>query len=452
LVWGCVMVRAGHETVKLVSAADDAAVASSPEPQQSDRHRKEAPLTVLARVAPHLAAAFTGYTGRLDHFDRRCGEAALTNFARCLDKAAAAADLDTFLCRTHDLYRDRKRFADAGVALGRLSVADAGRIYAALADVVVTAVLRACEQDFARQYGRVPGGRYAVVALGSHGGREAGATSDLDLVFVYEVDDPALPCAGAVPLSATQYYGRLAQHVFAALGSDFGHGPMFDVDVDLRPWGSKGPLATRLTSLVDYFATEALTFEAMALTRARVVAGEPDFVADVDAALRQAVVATTTLRDVRSDISFMRDVMQEDGACRRVWDIKDAAGGRMDIDFILQGLTLVNAPAFARKPINDSSRAIATLRRMKALTAADARLLSEALWLYGAVTQIQNVAVQSDARQMPAELAATLASAAGVDDVRALERELRRLQREVARVFATVYGRPRRRDWIHRAA
>jgi glutamate-ammonia-ligase adenylyltransferase len=445
------MGRAGTTGIKLVSVADDVAAAPSREPEQRIGRRKEAPLAVLARLAPHVAEAFAGQTGRLDRFDRRFSDAAIANFARSLEKISAV-DFGTFLRQVHDLYRDRKRLADAGLVLGRLPVADAGRIYATLADAVVTAVLRACEQDFAAHYGRVPGGRHTMVALGRYGSRDATATSDLDLLFVYEVDDPASVCDGGLRLTAAQYYAHLAQRVFAALACDFGYGPMFDVDVDLRPWGSKGPLAARLADLTGYFAAEALTFEAMALTRARVVAGDPGFVAEAEAALRQAVIATTALREVRPDVAFTRELMQEDGACRRVWDLKEVAGGLMDIDFIVQGLILANASAFARKPINDCARAIAVLRRAKALSAADARLIAEALRLYGAVTQIQKVSAQTEPRQMAQELAATLATAAGCDDLKGLERELRRMQREVAHVFATVYGRPRRRDWIHRAA
>jgi glutamate-ammonia-ligase adenylyltransferase len=148
----------------------------------------------------------------------------------------------------------------------------------------------------------------------------------------------------------------------------------------------------------------------------------------------------------------MRELVQEEADCRRVWDLKEAAGGLMDIDFIVQGLVLKNTPAFANKPVNDAARAIAVLRRAKALPAAEARVLLDGLRLYGAVSQFQKLSARTEPRHMPAALAATMAAAAGVDDVRSLERELRRMQREVCRVFATIYGKTRRRDWIHRQA
>jgi glutamate-ammonia-ligase adenylyltransferase len=400
-------------------------------------------------VAPGLAESLKEH--RLDRFDRRFSAGALDAFARTLDKAASV-DVESFLRQAHDLYRQRKLFADAGLTLGRLPADDAGRVYAALADAVVTALLRACEREFATRYGRVPGGRHGLVALGSFGSREPTASSDLDLVFVYELDDPSALSDGALPLTGSQYYDRMAQRFFAALGCNFGHGPMFDVDFRLRPRGSQGPIATRLASFGEYFATEAWTFEAMALTRARVVAAAGEFAAEIDAALRHAVVATATLRDVRSDVAFMRELMQEENASCRTWDVKSVAGGLMDIDFIVQGLVLLNASTFIGRPYNDARQAIAVLRRAKALSAADARLLTEALRFYGAVTQLQKVSAEAEPRRMPAELAATLAAAAGVEDLRTLERELRRTQREVQRLFAAIYGRPRRRDWIQRRA
>jgi glutamate-ammonia-ligase adenylyltransferase len=417
----------------------------------SPRRRKESARAILERQAPHIAAALADQPDHLNRFDRRFSAASLDVFARTLDKAAAA-DFDTFLREAHDLYRHRKLLADAGLVLGRLPVADAGRIYAALADSVVKAVLRACDAEFIVRHGRVPGGRHALVALGKFGSREATATSDLDLVFVYELDDPSLSSDGAQPLTGVHYYCRLAQFVIASLGSNFGHGPMFEVDIGLRPWGIAGPIATRLAGLREYFAGEALTFEAMALTRARVIAGRTDFAVEIEAALRHAVMTTAQLRDVNSDVALVRELVQEKDASRRVWDIKCAAGGLMDIDFIIQGLMLLNAPTFAGRPMNDPQRAIAVLRRAKALPAVDARLLTEALRLYGSVMQLKEVSGQAEPRRMPAELVAVLASAADVDDVRSLERELRRTQREVQRVFAGVYGRPRRRDWIQRRA
>ena len=87
------------------------------------------------------------------------------------------------------------------------------------------------------------------MALGKLGGLELTATSDLDLMFVYEIHDDE-PCADGVRgAPTTQYFNKLAQHVIAMLGSTDTDGPLFEVDFRLRPWGKKGPIATRLSNV-----------------------------------------------------------------------------------------------------------------------------------------------------------------------------------------------------------
>ena len=121
----------------------ESGVLGSPAAVAGTRRCKEAPLTILAQMAPHLAEALADQPDRLRRLDRLFNPAAFDAFARTLQKAAAA-DVESFLRQAHDLYRSRKLLADAGLVLGRLPVADAGRIYAGLADAVVTAVLGVC--------------------------------------------------------------------------------------------------------------------------------------------------------------------------------------------------------------------------------------------------------------------------------------------------------------------
>ena len=73
----------------------------------------------------------------------------------------------------------------------------------------------------------------------------------------------------------TLYFARLAQRLIAALTTPTAAGTLYDVDMRLRPTGNKGPAAVSLKSFVDYHASESWTWEHMALTRARLVAGPP---------------------------------------------------------------------------------------------------------------------------------------------------------------------------------
>src|SRR4029077_15948243 len=120
---------------------------------------------------------------------------------------------------------------------------------------------------------RVPGAEFAVIALGKLGGREMTASSDLDLVFVYDVPDDVESSDGAKPLSPTLYFARLAQRLIGALTTPTGPGTLYEGDMRLRPSGNKGPAAVSLKTFADYHERESWTWEHLALTRARRVAG-----------------------------------------------------------------------------------------------------------------------------------------------------------------------------------
>jgi glutamate-ammonia-ligase adenylyltransferase len=357
--------------------------------------------------------------------------------------AITAATTGDFLSSAYGWYHRQKDLAGRAFLLERLPLAQAGPVYAGLADQVVRSVVGVCDAEFTAIHGNVRGGRYALVALGKLGSRELTATSDLDLMLVYDFDADAPVSDGGRPLAGCQYYGRLAQRLIAALSCNFGQGPLFDVDFRLRPWGSKGPIATHIDTLRGYFAGEAWTFEAMALTRARVVAGEAHFAAEVETAIRQSIRATAARTNVRSDVATMRKLVQREKASRRVWDIKCVAGGLMDIDFIVQGLALEHVRAFDGQAMNDTAAVIATLAEADALAVADARILLDALDLYQAAAHLLRIGVVPDPRKMACELKVVFARATGTADIAALEARLREMQREVRRIFeATICAGP----------
>ena len=84
-------------------------------------------------------------------------------------------------------------------------------------------------------------------------------------------------------MAPSHYYARLTQRLITALSAQTAEGGLYDVDMRLRPSGQKGPVATRLSSFNDYQNGEAWTWEHLALTRARVVAGSFRLQDEVDA-------------------------------------------------------------------------------------------------------------------------------------------------------------------------
>jgi glutamate-ammonia-ligase adenylyltransferase len=122
--------------------------------------------------------------------------------------------------------------------------------------------------------------------MGKLGGREMTAASDLDLIVVYDFDAAATLSTGLKPLASTQYYTRYTQRLISAFTSQTAEGKLYDVDMRLRPSGQKGPVATQLSSFIDYQNNSAWTWEHLALTRARVVSGPAPLRAAVEKAIR----------------------------------------------------------------------------------------------------------------------------------------------------------------------
>ena len=108
------------------------------------------------------------------------------------------------------------------------------------------------------------------------------ATSDLDLIVVYDFDRERPESSGPRPLYGAQYFSRLTQRLISALTAQTNHGLLYQVDMRLRPSGRSGPLATQIDGFASYQENEAWTWEHMALTRARVVSASPAFAARVE--------------------------------------------------------------------------------------------------------------------------------------------------------------------------
>ena len=158
---------------------------------------------------------------------------------------------------------------------GRLDADAAGERRSDLATAALAALLPPVLADFATRFGRVRGGAMAVVAMGKAGSREMMAGSDLDLMLVYDHPEDASESRGARRIPVSQWFVRAAHSFIAAVTAPGVDGPLYAVDMRLRPSGNKGPVAVSLSGFRRYHAGSAWTWERMALTRARVVAGPP---------------------------------------------------------------------------------------------------------------------------------------------------------------------------------
>lgn len=151
--------------------------------------------------------------------------------------------------------------------------AEAGLDYADLADAVVRVIWPLVAEEFARKHGTPPGNGAVLLGMGSLGARTVGPASDLDLIVIYDAPGDA-ESDGKRPLGSRAYYSRLTQAMVTALSAQMPEGRLYEVDMRLRPSGRQGPVATSLAAFSAYQRDEAWTWEHLALTRARPIAGD----------------------------------------------------------------------------------------------------------------------------------------------------------------------------------
>ncbi|HEV7909771.1 MAG TPA: bifunctional [glutamine synthetase] adenylyltransferase/[glutamine synthetase]-adenylyl-L-tyrosine phosphorylase, partial [Methylocella sp.] len=311
--------------------------------------------------------------------------------------------------------------------------------YSALAASVVEACLVHVERGFAGEHGRVPGGRSIVLALGKLGSREMTAASDLDLMLIYDFDPSRPESYGSRSLHAVQYYTRLAQRLISALTVATRRGRLYEVDMRLRPSGGRGPLATQFTSFVDYQTKEAETWEHMALTRARPVAGNVQLGAQVSDAIR-AVLRRQRGGALHHDVYEMRRLIAQAKGDGDPWDLKLAAGGLIDIEFLAQYLLLRHAHAEPSLICVSTLAVIETAATRGLLDVERARVLVKAYRLFSDVTQILRLTLDpgADPRAANEAVKRRLAKVGGQPGIGGLESCLRDMRAEVRRVFDNV--------------
>jgi len=322
---------------------------------------------------------------------------------------------------------------------GTAKADQAGPALANIAESVIAGLLPVVETELAETAGRVPGGQFAVVAMGKLGGREMTAGSDLDLIFVYDVPEHVEASDGPKPQPVIVYYARLAQRFISALTTPTAVGTLYDVDMRLRPTGNKGPVAVALRSFQRYHAEESWTWERMALTRARVISSPPELQAKVEAAIHSALTAASDPARIKADARDMREKLAAQFPGRNRWDLKFAPGGLVDIEFIAQTLELVTA---TRADVLDTNT-IEALRKLKAagaLPAHQAAILIETASLEHALTQVLRIALEGTLEPADATrgLRTLLVRASGVEDFDALEARLADRQAAVRTILTAT--------------
>jgi glutamate-ammonia-ligase adenylyltransferase len=402
-------------------------------------------LDLLARLltlAPRLADALARQPALLDaliepRFTVPFGQDEAGR--RSAELKAQLTDADTFEAKLNAARRfHREEAFRIGVQVleGISLAAEAGPAQSDLAEACVIAMADAALIETERQYGKQPGA-FVVLALGKFGGSELAERSDLDLMLVYDAPVEAVS-------AASDFYTRLTQRLISALSAPTEEGALYDIDTKLRPSGSKGPVAVRLSSFERYYAEEAWTWELQALTRARPVAGNEQLRARVMASVRATLSRTRDAVKIATDVADMRGRMERERRGRGAWDLKLAPGGFVDIEFIVQALQLIHAATTPQVLAANTGEALERLTAAGVLNEDAGDRLANAWRMLSDLQQLLRIAVDGEftPEAAPAPLSSRVAALLGAENAEGAQKLLLSLQQAVRADFVQIVGPP----------
>lgn len=260
-------------------------------------------------------------------------------FAALLSAGMRGHTYDMALDRARRLVNER-RFA-LGVQLidRRRDPLEVTEGYARVAEGALGALADAAVAEFAEAHGTFDGGELVVLALGRFGGHSLTQASDLDIVYLHTAP-PNTPSNGRKPLGPNDYFNRLASRVTAAMSVPTAAGPLYDVDVRLRPGGAKGMLVVSLDAFERYQRDEAWTWEHMALCRARPIFGSKTARDRTASVIGDIVRLKRDPAKVIADAAKMRADVERHKPPHSALDVKLGPGGLVDLEFAIHVLQL----------------------------------------------------------------------------------------------------------------
>ncbi len=253
-----------------------------------------------------------------------------------------ARDYEDLIDRARIMGQEQIFLTSAGLIAGTVEPKEAGAQFSTIAEIALARLFTAVERELANRHGRVPGAEAGLLAFGKLASREMTATSDLDFILVYDAGDGASASDGERPLETPHYFARLTQRLVAALSAPTSEGVLYAADMRLRPSGNAGPLATSLAGFAAYQREKAWTWEHLALTRARVVAGGETVRARIEAVRDEVLSLPRDEAKTLADIVEMRERMARDRPPQNPFDLKLVGGGLVDLEFIAQAGQLLH--------------------------------------------------------------------------------------------------------------
>ncbi|HNT75480.1 MAG TPA: glutamine synthetase adenylyltransferase [Anaerolineae bacterium] len=282
--------------------------------------------------------------------------------------------------KTLNAFKDREMFRiDMRHILGHTQEFDEfSEELTALAEVVVNAVYHLCHEDLRAVYGDpcLENGDVSdmtVCALGKCGGYELGFASDIELLFIYSGNGWT---TGPTIITTAEFYEKVVQAFVAAIQAK--REGIFEIDLQLRPYGKAGSMAVSLDSFQRYFAPEgpAWAYERQALVKLRPIAGNVEL-GQAITSLRDQFVYTGEPFDATA-MRAMRERQIRHLVTGGTFNAKYSPGGLVDLEYVVQGLQIAHGATLPALRQTNTRAALATLAEAGILNEADYTRLRKA--------------------------------------------------------------------------
>ena len=196
-----------------------------------------------------------------------------------------------------------------------------------------------------------------IIGMGKLGARELNVSSDIDLIYVYDVDGETTGSAeGRGRITNQEFFAKQIRAMYALVGDTTEHGFVFRVDLALRPNGNSGPPAVSLAALEEYFQVQGREWERFAWLKSRVIAPSSALGSSCALALRGIVVPFVFRRyldyNVFDSLRVLHRQIRDHASKRsaghpeRGNDVKLSRGGIREIEFTVQLLQVVRGGQF----------------------------------------------------------------------------------------------------------
>lgn len=229
---------------------------------------------------------------------------------------------------------EEKFHAAAQLLLGYVTPNEATEVFSDIADIVIAEMLPVVWEEMKLSHGTIDG-ELAIVGLGRLGARAMTATSDIDLIFIYHAKDGA-QSTGPKVLDSVTFFSRLVRRFVTAISTVTQEGFLYEIDMQLRPSGGSGPAAVSKSAFVNYFENDAWTWEVMALTKARLIAGDQSIADFLRDEIDRIILKPRNENELAKDVDDMRTRLLAAKPARGKFDVKNAHGGLVDLEFIQQ--------------------------------------------------------------------------------------------------------------------